>query len=157
MSCEDVQALLEEGSRDKEVMAHVTACRVCAAHAALLTQLKGLAPRSEAQRAPWLFRLPHPSWLWQKPQTYLPLILGLGSLATGLGLSGLGKGLPAQEELGLLARTFWEVTGLSLGQALLTATGAIAAAWGPAVAVAAVGMGLLGAWLSFWVILKVRA
>ncbi len=157
MSCEEVQALLEEGSRQEEVMAHVATCGVCAAHAALLTQLQGLEPAGADQRAPWVSRLPHPPWLWQKPATYLPLFLGLGLLVLGLGLSGLGKGLPAQEELGLLARAFWEVTGLAVGEALLVICRQAASAWGGGVTAAAVGLGIGGVLLLRWVALKVRA
>ncbi len=155
MSCEEVQTLLEEGSRQEQVTAHVARCGVCAAHAALLEQLRGLAPREEQQARGWFSRLPHPGWLWRKPQTYLPLVLGLGSLIAGL--SALGRGLPGREELGLLARAFWEVTGLSVGEALLAATRAAASVWGSGLAIAAAGLGLLGLLLLRWVGVKVRA
>lgn len=157
MSCEEVQALLEEGSRQEEVLAHLATCDVCAAHAALLAQLRVLTPEGAEQKAPLVSRLPHPPWLWQKPATYLPLTLGLGFLVTGLLLSGVGKGLPAHEELGLLARTFWEVTGLAVGQAFVVFCRQAASAWGPSLAAAALALGVAGVLLLRWVALKVRA
>lgn len=157
MSCEEIRALLEEGSTSQEVMAHLAGCRACAAHAALLAQLAGLSPASGGQKPGWVSQLPHPSWLWRKPGTYLPLLLGLGFLAAGLELSGPETGLPAHEELELLARAFWQVTGLSVGEALFAACRQAASAWGPAVAAAAVGLGVSGALLLRWAGLKVRA
>ncbi|MFN3413314.1 MAG: hypothetical protein ACK42L_04550 [Thermoanaerobaculum sp.] len=155
MSCEDVQTLLEEGNSQEQVVAHLAHCEVCAAHAALLDALRGLAFREVEQPRQWVSRLPHPFWLWRKPQTYLPLVLGLGSLAAGL--SSLGRGLPGREELGLLTRAFWEVTGLSVGEALLAASRAAASVWGSGLAIAAAGLGLLGVLVLRWVGLKVRA
>lgn len=157
MTCEDVQALLEEGSFQEQVSAHLARCEVCAAHAALLDKLRGLAPRQQEQAKGWALRLPHPFWLWRKPQTYLPLVLGLGSLAAGLSLSGLGRGLLGREELGLLARAFWEVTGLAVGEAVLAASRAAATAWGASLTIAAAGLGFLAVLLLRWVALKVRA
>nr|BAL56784.1 hypothetical protein HGMM_F42G09C10 [uncultured prokaryote] len=155
MSCEEIQGLLEQGTRDEAVTAHVASCGVCAAHAALLRQLGGLAPESEEQQPQWISRLPHPPWLWYKPATYLPLLLGFSAL--GFGLAGLGKGLPGQGELGLLARAFWEVTGLAVGEALLIFSRQAASVWGFSPAVAAVGAGVAGVLLLRWGALKVRA
>lgn len=157
MSCEEVLALLEEGTTNQEVMAHLATCQACAAHAALLAQLRGLAPAAGERKPGWVWQLPHPSWLWRKPGTYLPLVLGLGSLALGLSFFGFGAGLPARDELDVLARAFWEVTGFAVGEALFAACRQVSNAWGPGLAVAMLVLGVSGVLLLRWVGSKVRA
>lgn len=154
MRCEEIQARLDEGKQTAEVRQHLAACPACAAHAALLAHLRQLEPPSEPAPSRWRVDLPHPPWLWRKPATYLPLVMGAASL--GYGFWALDLALPGGEELSLLGRTLWEVTGLAVGEAVLLAGRMVAEAWGVWVAVWVATSILAGALLVRWARVKVR-
>lgn len=155
MRCEEIQALLEEENQAPEVRQHLTVCSACAGHEALLSHLRQAEPRAERHPSQWAAGLPHPLWLWRKPTTYLPLVAGVVSLAYGF--LELERAFPAGDELSLLARTFWEVTGLAVGEALLVASGVAARAWGLLVPVSAATIGVGGVFLLRWARSRARA
>ncbi|MGC8917529.1 MAG: hypothetical protein ACP5NF_11195 [Thermoanaerobaculum sp.] len=157
MSCEEVQGLLEEGVLTPEGRTHVASCPVCHAHAALLAQLYRLEVPPAPKAGPWVRGLPHPSWLWRKPATYLPLAAGSVTLGCGLVLGASPAGLPGTGELSLLARAFWEVSGMAVGEGLRVVARALATAWGPWVGGAALVLAASGLALLYWVKGQVRA
>lgn len=154
MRCEEVQALLEEGGQTPEAREHLAVCAVCAAHAALLGQLRRLAPPVVGKPSRWAVSLPHPPWLWRRPATYLPLLVGAGFVT--LGWVGLGRGFPGGQELSLVVRALGEATGLALGEAMLSASRAAAGAWGVPLAASALALALGGVLLLRWARVKVR-
>lgn len=157
MSCEEVQGLLEEGALTPEARTHAASCPACHAHAALLSQLCRLEVPPAPKAAPWVRGLPHPSWLWRKPATYLPLAAGSVALGGGLVLGASQAGFPGAGELSLLARAFWEVSGMAVGEGLQVVARALAAAWGLWGGGAALVLAASGFALLYWVKGQVRA
>lgn len=146
MSCQKIRIALEEGHLSQEVASHLQQCSACAAHAQLLAALEKLEEPAGPPTPGLVEKLPHPSWLFRLPATYLPLLLGLGFLGVGLGTL---PSWPSGQELALLWQALSETTGYALGEAtarVVVAASRQAGWWLPAL-----GLGLTGLLLLRWV------
>ncbi|MCX7895644.1 MAG: hypothetical protein N2447_06805 [Thermoanaerobaculum sp.] len=138
------------GEPSAEVAAHVASCAPCAAHAALLAQLARLEPKP-LTRWPGTTRLPHPPWIWRQPTTYTTLAAGLLFLGLGIGWWIAAGGVPAGAQLDVLARAWWEGSGMALGEVLQRASQVMALSWGRELLLAAGALLSLGFLLWRWV------
>jgi len=142
-ACSDVQRKIEEqGTADSTVGTHLAVCKVCQAHAALVSQLDGLIPAAaeDARVAAIMASLPLAGWQRRRVWTWLPAAAGFLFAAVGLVLVGA---LPAPTVLGALPQAAGGLLGWLGSHALDTLAAARSGSDALQTVAAAGGLGLI--------------
>ena len=147
-ACSDIQRRIEEeGATDPAVGTHLTTCRACQAHAALVAQLDSLTPAAadDERVASIMAALPLAAWQRRRFWTWLPAAAGFLLAAVGLVLVGA---LPAPTVLGSLPHAAGTLLGWLSSHALDTLVAAQSGSDALQTVAAAGGLGLV-----IWILL----